>query len=116
MDWYVGKLVFQIVCGEGKHQVQFDEQLRLLQACDWSEALLKAQAIGEKEQCRFLNQQGKWVEWKFINIAELACIGRLEDGKEVHYQITEPENADSYIRKIEQQALSIVSNPLVYVS
>lgn len=114
MEWYVAKIIFQILCGDGNHQVQFDEQLRLLQAAGWPEALGKARAIGEKEQCRFLNQRQRWVEWKFINIAELSCIGHLEDGQEVHYQITEPADANLYIRKVEQQALSLGSNPLIH--
>jgi hypothetical protein len=29
MQWYLAKLVFQIICGDGNHRPQFDEQLRL---------------------------------------------------------------------------------------
>ena len=116
MDWYIAKLIFQILSGEGSHAPQFDEQLRLLKASDWHEALLKAQALGSQEECRFQNQQKQWVQWKFVNITELTCLGTLEDGRELHYQITEPENAGSYLRKIQQQALALVSNPLTHVS
>ncbi|MCU0353397.1 MAG: DUF4288 domain-containing protein [Cytophagales bacterium] len=103
--------MFRIVCGDGNHQVQFDEQLRLLLAADWTGALLKSQAIGEREQCRFLNQRQQWVEWNFIDVAELTCVGSLEDGQELYYQITEPPDADLYIRKVEAQALSIAAHP-----
>ncbi|MEP7129294.1 MAG: DUF4288 domain-containing protein, partial [Chitinophagales bacterium] len=29
MNWYLAKIVFRIICGDGLHQPQFDEQLRL---------------------------------------------------------------------------------------
>jgi len=27
MNWYLAKLVFRIICGDGDHTPQFDEQL-----------------------------------------------------------------------------------------
>jgi len=30
MNWYLAKMVFRIICGEGNHTAQFDEQLRLI--------------------------------------------------------------------------------------
>ncbi|RYY10197.1 MAG: DUF4288 domain-containing protein, partial [Chitinophagaceae bacterium] len=27
MNWYLAKLIFRIVCGQGNHTPQFDEQL-----------------------------------------------------------------------------------------
>ena len=34
MKWYLAKLVYRIICGEGNHKPQFDEQLRLIYAED----------------------------------------------------------------------------------
>ncbi len=44
MYWFLAKIVYQIVCGEGNHTAQFDEQLRLVQAADENEAFDKAQS------------------------------------------------------------------------
>ena len=32
MNWYLAKFVYRIVCGNGNHIPQFDEQLRLITA------------------------------------------------------------------------------------
>ena len=32
MNWYLAKIVYRILCGEGEHTAQFDEQLRLVSA------------------------------------------------------------------------------------
>ena len=45
MNWYMAKIVFRIICGEGHHTPQFDEQLRLIGATNEEEAFEKAKAI-----------------------------------------------------------------------
>ncbi len=80
MEWYIAKIVFRIICGDGKHQPQFDEQLRLILANSWKKALLKARELGIREQDKFTNQQQQWVEWKFIKLAALSRIGTLASG------------------------------------
>jgi len=44
MNWYVAKLVFRVISGDGHHHAQFDEQLRLINA-DTELMALKKQAI-----------------------------------------------------------------------
>ena len=34
MNWYLSKIVYQIICDQGLHRPQFDEQLRLIYAED----------------------------------------------------------------------------------
>ena len=34
MKWYLAKIIYRIICGEGIHTPQFDEQLRLIHAED----------------------------------------------------------------------------------
>ena len=41
MNWYLAKLVFRIICGEGNHAAQFDEQLRLVNAFTKEEAFFE---------------------------------------------------------------------------
>ena len=53
MNWYLGKIIFRIICGEGTHTAQFDEQLRLIAATDEEEAFQKATTIGQREQDGF---------------------------------------------------------------
>jgi len=107
MNWYIAKLIFRIVCAEGRHQPQFDEQLRLVSASDETEALQKTEVIIAREQDHFLNGQQQTVRWEFINLAELYKIDDLADGAELYYNIIEVENADDYIDMINQKALQI---------
>lgn len=116
MEWYLAKIVFRIISGDGNHQPQFDEQLRLISASSWENAFSKAKALGEQEQDRFINQQNQWVEWKFINVAELTLLGNLQDGFELHYQITEPHNAEKYTEQIHRKASSIATAPFAHFS
>lgn len=41
-NWFVAKLVYQIVYGDGKHRPQFEEQWRLVTANDSADAISKA--------------------------------------------------------------------------
>jgi hypothetical protein len=110
MNWYLAKIAFQIICGEGNHHPQFDEQLRLISAPDEEEALLKARSIGYREQESFLNQHHKLVQWKFIDVSELYKMSDLIDGAELYSRIEEPTNADTYIDLIHRKAEHIASN------
>ena len=47
MKWYLAKIVFQIICGEGMHTPQFDEQLRLIEAANEDLAFEKASTLGQ---------------------------------------------------------------------
>jgi hypothetical protein len=45
MNWYLTKIVYRIICGQGNHTAQFDEQLRLIQASSAQEAFEKSAAV-----------------------------------------------------------------------
>ena len=49
MSWYLAKIVYRIICGNGDHKAQFEEQLRLIEAATKGAALEKATAIGKGE-------------------------------------------------------------------
>src|SRR6516164_6591408 len=97
MNWYLSKLVFRIICGDGLHKPQFDEQLRLIESDNEKEAFAKAAAIGSMEEDEFYNQDKKLVQWKFINVSELYKLSGLMDGAELYSRIEEKDNADLYI-------------------
>jgi hypothetical protein len=110
MHWFLAKIVYQIVCGEGNHTAQFDEQLRLIQAVDENQAFDKAKAIGEQEQEMFMNQQQKLVTWQFVNVCELYKISALIDGAELYSRIQETDNAGSYKDLVHKKAAHIKSS------
>jgi hypothetical protein len=106
MKWYISKLVFQIICGDGKHAAQFDEQLRLVQAINEDEAFELATELGVNETDSFYNQQNQLVQWKFINICELYELSLIE-GAELHSRITEAGDAHDYINLVHAKAQHI---------
>lgn len=110
MNWFLAKIVYRIVCGEGHHTPQFDEQLRLIEADNETTAFAKARAIGDQEQEVFFNQQQKLVHWQFINVSELYKISALIDGAELYSKVQEADNADMYMELVNKKAAHIQSN------
>jgi len=106
MKWYLAKIIFQIICGEGSHQPQFDEQLRLIAATDEDAAFSKAKEMGEREQETFYNQKQQLVQWQFINVSELYQMS-LIDGAELSSKINEVDDAASYRNLIHSKAEQI---------
>jgi hypothetical protein len=53
MNWFLAKIIYQIICGDGDHTPQFDEQLRLVQAESKLKAIQKAKQVGEKNSLVF---------------------------------------------------------------
>lgn len=107
MNWYLAKMVFRIVCGDGDHLAQFDEQLRLIHATSKEEAFEKAQSLGLKEEEVFFNQQQQLVCWQFISVSELYQLKDLIDGAELYSRIEERDNAEAYIHTIHKKAAQI---------
>ena len=97
MNWYLAKLVFRIICGDGDHTPQFDEQLRLISASSKEEAFKKAQRTGKKEEETFYNRKQQLVQWQFINVSEIYKVSELIDGAELYSRIEERDNAEAYI-------------------
>lgn len=107
MNWYLAKMVFRIVCGNGKHKAQFDEQLRLIHAHSREEAFHKAQSLGMRSEEIFFNQQEQLVQWQFISVSELIRLQELIDGAELYSRVEESEDADNYIKFIYAKAEQI---------
>jgi hypothetical protein len=104
MNWYLAKIVFRIVCGDGDHIPQFDEQLRLIAANSKEDAFRKAQSMGKSEEETFFNRKEQLVQWQFINVSELCRLSELIDGAELYSRIEEKENAAAYICTVNQKA------------
>ena len=108
MNWYLAKIVFQIICGEGDHTPQFDEQLRLIAANSKEEAFRKAQQVGKQEEDTFYNRREQLVQWQFINVSEIYKLSELIDGAELYSRIEERDNAEAYIHVVNQKAENIL--------
>ena len=112
MNWYLAKLVFQIVCEKGNHVAQFDEQLRLIAAENIDTAYRKAYSIGSGEEESFLNAKEQVVSWRFIDVSELNLLHELNDGTELYSRTEEQANAEAYIHSIHQKARTLLlGNP-----
>jgi Domain of unknown function (DUF4288) len=112
MNWYLAKIVYRIISGDGKHTPQFDEQLRLINADDDLHAFQKARLIGDKQQDSFLNKVNNTVRWKFIDVAEINKLENLTDGAEMYSRIYEEENAELYIRATHSRAKFLLEKGL----
>jgi len=110
MKWYLAKLVYRILCGDGKHTPQFDEQLRLINAEDDLHAFQKARLFGHHEQDNFLNTANKPVLWKFIDVSEVHELNDLNDGVEIYSRISEEENGDIYTKLTLMRAAHLQEN------
>jgi hypothetical protein len=113
MQWYLAKLIYRIICGDGDHVAQFDEQLRLIQADDTLHAFQKARRLGEQEEDNFLNASDKPVHWKFIDVAELHKLDKLIDGAEMYSRICEQDDPDIYVRITHLKATHLLENSTI---
>jgi hypothetical protein len=115
MNWYIAKIVYRIICGEGNHTAQFDEQLRLIKAEKQEEALLKAQLLGSREEETFYNNTQQLVKWQFVNVCELRRLADIIDGAELYSRVEEKDNGDSYELLIHNKAsrLEKINNAVI---
>jgi hypothetical protein len=110
MKWYLSKLVFHIICGDGMHTPQFDEQLRLIYAEDELHAFQKARTIGDRES--MLVGDIKKVHWKFVDVSELYPVNDFIDGAEIYSKVREEDDAELYIRNTQKRAGQLLQNGL----
>ncbi|MFI5134956.1 MAG: DUF4288 domain-containing protein [Chitinophagales bacterium] len=106
MKNFLAKINYQIICGNGNHTAQFDEQLRLISAMKEEDALEKANLLGIQEQDSFINEQRRLVQWKFINVSELYEVDS-SDGAEVWSCITEQDSAELFIEGIKRKSAAL---------
>ncbi len=104
MKWYLAKIVFRIVCGNGNHTPQFDEQFRLLSAENAALAFIKAVNKGNESEERFYNIHKQVVQWKFLDVPEIILINEMVDGTEIYSSIKESDDAADYEWNIHARA------------
>lgn len=86
MNSFLVKMVFQIVCGNGNHTPQFEEQLRLVFAKDATTAIEKAKQMSSKEAA-----DTDTVKWKFIAVTDIYPFTEDLDGAVLFSKINETE-------------------------
>jgi hypothetical protein len=104
MQWYIAKIVFRIISGEGNHTPQFDEQLRLIHAHNELEAYERARELGINEQDQFENVNNSTVEWRFIGIPEIHRFHGLIHGAEIYSRIMEEDDGLRYTEIVQKKA------------
>lgn len=110
MNWYLAKIVFRIICGDGDHTAQFDEQLRLVAAPNKENAFYKATSIGKQEEETFYNNKNQLVQWRFINVSDVYRLGSLIDGAEMYSRIEERDDPEAYIDMVNKKAGNILKD------
>jgi hypothetical protein len=113
MNWFVAKLIFEIKTQDSKY-AQFDEQLRLIEAVNEELALEMAYQLGSMQQEEIINSNNHSVAWKFVAVTEIQKIGEIAHGKEIHYKITEPEQAEQYLALVEAKATQLKNRKTIY--
>jgi hypothetical protein len=107
MNWYLTKMVFRIICGNGQHKAQFDEQIRLIQASSPAEAWAKAREYAMSETN---GTQGEGVRWQFVNIPELYQLNGFVDGAELYSRVKEEDDGEVYEQVIHRRAAMLQYN------
>jgi Domain of unknown function (DUF4288) len=112
MNWYIAKLVYRVICGNGLHTPQFNEQLRLVAAEDPLHAFYKARLIGERETTACTNNTIP-VQWKFIDVTEIFPVNKMTDGAELWSCMNEDKDAEAYIRNTQQKSNSLLQEGIL---
>lgn len=114
MSWYLVKIIYRIVCGDGDHTPQFDEQLRLVAATGEDDALVKGMHMAQDGSHAFYNDRKQLVKWQFIAISEMYCLQDWADGAELYSSVKEIDDAESYISLLKNKAASLYTTPVFY--
>ncbi|MEO6406245.1 MAG: DUF4288 domain-containing protein [Ferruginibacter sp.] len=107
MNWYIAKIVYRIICGDGDHTAQFDEQLRLISAFNKAEAFDRSIALGKMEEDNFYNHDKLLVRWEFVNVLELYELNDLVDGAEIYSRIKEVNDGEGYSTFVHKKSAAI---------
>ncbi|MGM9479252.1 DUF4288 domain-containing protein [Pedobacter sp. GSP4] len=112
MKWFAVNCIYQVICGEGKHTPQFNEQTRLIQATGRAAALEKVRLNAANFNPPFNNCKGEKVVWKFIGVGGISEMEEPADGVEVSSKIIEPESVSQYLEKLEHRNKSLTNQKL----
>jgi hypothetical protein len=95
MNWYIAKLVYRIIYGDGLYDVH---------------AFTKAQLLGHREENTLYDENKALIQWRFIDVCELILIDAMVDGAEILSQISEPANAKVYVKNVQRQSSQLLAD------
>ena len=108
MNWYITKIVFQVIFAGKDATPQFEEQLRIILASSKEEAFNKAALLGKTEEGSVTNiYNNRLIHWKFINVSALYQLKELLDGAEICSTTHEPGSTSDFIEMIHNKAAHI---------
>ena len=107
MEWYLTKLIYRVMHSNDNHIAKFDEQLRLIQADDALHALIKARQLGHKAED---GVHAKNRTYKFIDVANIHLLSKINDGTEVYSSIKEQVDADAFTKSTYLSAADLMDN------
>lgn len=109
MKWFAVNCIYQVICGEGKHTPQFNEQTRLIRAKGIRHALSKANLNAVHFNPSLNNCQGDKIVWKFLGVGGIAEVIELTDGAEVSSKMVEPKSVSLYLEKLAHRNKSLTN-------
>lgn len=112
MNWFLAKIIFQVICGNGKHPAQFEEQIRLIQAADKAAAFAKANALAKSEEESFFSLSNKMICWKMVAVTDIFSFDATLDGAELFSGTRVEENADAFIYSARLRANDVLNEPV----
>lgn len=110
MNWYLAKIIYQVISGKGMHNPQVDEQFRLIKADELEWAWEKAQVVGRRGEDIFKNDRDENVHWNFIAVEDVTPIENMEDGSQIYARTKEPESMEEYIQLTKANAKRLYAN------
>jgi len=105
-------MIFRLQYVGGNPTLQFDEQIRIIEAEDKLEAFHKARRIGHLEEDPVPHTPEKPVWWQFVDITSLIKLEPHKDGAEIFSHIHEVDQAELYLKKIRINAKAILEGCL----
>ena len=113
MKWWLVKIVYRFIYGNGQHIAQFNEQLRMITAEDELHAFQKARLIGEREATT-VQYNDIQLSWKFIDVIDISAVSNIKDGEEIWSVINEETDAAMYIRTTQQQSKALLEKGILH--
>jgi hypothetical protein len=109
MNWYLTKIVFELVGLQTATKSQFEEQLRIVTATNVKEAVHKITVLVQKEEeaCVGLHKQ---LRWKLVAVTAIFPLHEMIDGAELFSTTVETEYAASFIDTAQRRAKDIFTN------
>lgn len=97
MNWYLVKIIVQLLYNQPAGKTQFEEQLRLICAADTKAAIAKATGMlmNEEERCSSLQQH---ISCKPIAVTAVYPFSEMMDGAELFSANIETDYAASFIK------------------